>query len=81
MLTIDNIYENLIEINKSKFYSFAYPVASEEECKEILSEFRKKYKDATHICFFLGASSCTAVWVVSCWGAGAAVESEATSWA
>ena len=44
MLTIDNIYENLIEINKSKFYSFAYPVSSEEECKEVLCEFRKKYR-------------------------------------
>ncbi|MBE5758030.1 MAG: YigZ family protein [Clostridiales bacterium] len=51
MLTIDGVYENLLEINKSKFYSFAYPVSSEEECKGILQEFRKKYKDATHICF------------------------------
>lgn len=51
MLTIDNIYDSLIEINKSKFYSFAYPVSSEDECKEILLEFRKKYRDATHICF------------------------------
>lgn len=51
MLTIDNIYESLIEINKSKFYSFAYPVGSEEDCKEILNEFRKKYRDATHVCF------------------------------
>ena len=51
MLTIDNIYDSLIEINKSKFYSFAYPVTNEDECKKILLEFRKKYRDATHICF------------------------------
>jgi len=59
MLTIDNVYDSLIEINKSKFYSFAYPVTSEVECKEILSEFRKKYRDATHICFaYILSSPC-----------------------
>ena len=51
MLTIDKVYENLIEINKSKFYSFAYPVVSEEECKNIINDFKKKYRDATHVCY------------------------------
>ncbi|MEN6619078.1 MAG: YigZ family protein [Rikenellaceae bacterium] len=35
----------------SKFLSFAYPVSSEEEIKNILSELRKSYFDAKHHCY------------------------------
>jgi len=35
----------------SKFFSFAYPVTSESEIKDILKELRKKYYDARHFCF------------------------------
>lgn len=51
MQSIDKSYRELYEINKSKFYSFAYPVFSELEVKARLSELREKYADATHICF------------------------------
>ncbi|MDR0363483.1 MAG: IMPACT family protein [Bacteroidales bacterium] len=33
---------------RSKFYSFAYPVTSEEEIKEHLAVLKKKYYDARH---------------------------------
>lgn len=35
----------------SKFLSFAYPVSSEEEIKNILSDLRKSYFDARHHCY------------------------------
>jgi len=35
----------------SKFLSFAYPVSSEEEIKNILAELRKNYFDARHHCY------------------------------
>ncbi|OJV21454.1 MAG: YigZ family protein [Bacteroidetes bacterium 41-46] len=35
----------------SKFLSFAYPVANEEEVKEIIATLRKEYHDARHHCF------------------------------
>ncbi|OFY43398.1 MAG: YigZ family protein [Bacteroidetes bacterium GWF2_40_14] len=35
----------------SKFFSFAYPVSSEEEIKNILAELRKNYFDARHHCY------------------------------
>lgn len=35
----------------SKFPSFAFPVYSEEEIKEILQDLRKKYYDARHHCY------------------------------
>ncbi len=36
---------------KSKFYSFAYPVTSEQEVKEKLKQLHKKYYDARHIVY------------------------------
>lgn len=51
MRTIENISQDIYIINKSKFISLAYPVSSEEECKDILSTLKKKYSDATHVCF------------------------------
>jgi len=35
----------------SKFLSFAYPVSSEEEIKNIISDLRKDYFDARHHCY------------------------------
>jgi len=35
----------------SKFLSFAYPVSSEEEIKNLISTFKKKYFDARHHCY------------------------------
>lgn len=51
MKSIDGIYEDLLVINKSKFYSFAYPITSEDCAKEIINELNKKFSDATHVCY------------------------------
>ncbi len=42
---------SLFKDKGSKFLSFAYPVSSEEEIKKILSDLRKEYHDARHVCF------------------------------
>ena len=57
MKTIDNEYLDQLEINKSKFLSFAYPVSDEAHAKEILNLKKLEFKDATHICFGLVLSS------------------------
>lgn len=51
MISIDHEYYSEYIIQKSKFYSYAYPVFNEDKCKEILDNLREKYNDATHICF------------------------------
>lgn len=35
----------------SKFFSFAYPVSTESEIKNILSDLKKQYYDARHFCY------------------------------
>lgn len=42
---------------RSKFLAFAFHVTSEEEVKQYVAEFRKKYYDARHVCwaYMLGA--------------------------
>ena len=39
-----------IEIKKSKFFGILSPATSIEEAKEILSDVRKRYPNATHYC-------------------------------
>ena len=57
MKSIDGIYEDLLVINKSKFYAFAYPITTETEAKEIVEELNRKYNDATHVCYAYSLSS------------------------
>lgn len=38
-------------IQKSKFITNLYPVYNKEDIADILNNLRKKYKDATHICY------------------------------
>ena len=35
----------------SRFMAFAYPVSTEDEVKTILSDLRKEYHDARHVCY------------------------------
>ena len=55
--TILSPSEGIYRDKGSKFLSFAIPVNSSEEIKEIIKDFRKKYYDARHICYayMLGA--------------------------
>ncbi len=50
-LTIKSSSEGLYKEKGSKFISFAFPVSSEDEIKDILDMLRKKYHDARHHCF------------------------------
>lgn len=47
----DNISEGFYSEKRSKFLAFAFHVTTEEEIKEIVSEYRKKYYDARHVCW------------------------------
>ena len=53
----DNISEGFYSEKRSKFLAFAFHVTTEEEIKEIVSEYRKKFYDARHVCwaYMLGA--------------------------
>ncbi len=51
MISIDKEYEALYEIQKSKFYSFAYPVFDIDKVNEILASIRAEHKTATHVCY------------------------------
>lgn len=50
MISIDGMYEDLLVINKSKFYAFVYPITSEEEAKEHINNLENRFADATHVC-------------------------------
>lgn len=57
-LTItDTPAEGFYSEKRSKFLAFAFHVTSEEEVKQYVEEFRKKYYDARHVCwaYMLGA--------------------------
>ena len=57
-LTItDTPAEGFYSKKRSKFLAFAFHVTSEEEVKQYVAEFRKKYYDARHVCwaYMLGA--------------------------
>ncbi len=54
----DDVYKTIVKPTegtysekRSKFTSFAYPVESEEQVKELLEEIRNKYYDARHVCY------------------------------
>ncbi|MBR2027035.1 MAG: YigZ family protein [Alistipes sp.] len=50
-LTIAEPAEAIYKERSSKFLSYAYPVESESEIKELLDALRKQYYDATHHCY------------------------------
>lgn len=57
-LTItDTPAEGFYSEKRSKFLAFVFHVTSEEEVKQYVAEFRKKYYDARHVCwaYMLGA--------------------------
>ena len=56
--TVNAIAEGLYKEKGSRFISFIYPVKTEEEIKDILTEIKTKYYDARHHCYayWLGAN-------------------------
>jgi uncharacterized YigZ family protein len=55
--TIVKTSEGYITEQRSKFLSFAIPVQTPEQVKEIVDNYRKKYYDSRHVCwaYMLGA--------------------------
>ncbi len=43
--------ESLYKIKNSKFFSYAFPVANEEEIKKILNQIKKEHYQARHWCY------------------------------
>lgn len=50
-LTLSKTSEGLYKDRSSKFFYFSFPVKTEDEIKEKLSELRKTYYDARHHCY------------------------------
>lgn len=50
-LTINSIGKGYFTDRRSKFYAFAHHVETVDECKTLISEYRKKYYDARHCCY------------------------------
>lgn len=55
--TIKKPAEGLYKEKMSKFLSFAIPVASAEEAKDVVKRYQKEYYDARHVCwaYMIGA--------------------------
>jgi len=55
--TISSTSEGFYSEKRSKFLAFAHHVETVDEIKELLSQYRKKYYDARHVCYayMLGA--------------------------
>ena len=49
-LTIDTLSTGIYKAKGSKFLSFAVPVNSIDEAKELIKIYKKEYADATHVC-------------------------------
>jgi len=49
--TITSISEGIYKEKGSKFLSFAIPVSSNDEIKEIVKDYRKRFFDARHVCY------------------------------
>ncbi len=56
-LTIAKTSEGLYKEKGSKFIAYAYPVSTEEEIKQLITDLKKEYYDARHHCYayMLGA--------------------------
>ncbi len=48
---VDNEFEELIVIQKSKFITTLVPISSAEDAQDKLAIIKKKYSDATHNCY------------------------------
>lgn len=50
-LTISSTSEGNFTEKRSRFLSFAIHVESEDEVKNVVAQYRKKYYDARHVCY------------------------------
>ncbi len=50
-LTIKSLSQSQLTEKRSRFIAFAIPVRSEEEAKQCVAQYKKKYYDARHVCY------------------------------
>lgn len=50
-LTLATTGESQFVEKRSRFISYAYPITSEDEAKQIVADIRKRYYDARHVCY------------------------------
>ena len=50
-LTIQDKSEGIYTEKRSKFLAFAHPVEMIDEIKDLLTDYKKKYYDARHVCY------------------------------
>jgi uncharacterized YigZ family protein len=49
--TTDKVAEGFYSEKRSKFLAFAIHVTTEQQVKDIVQQYRKKYYDARHVCY------------------------------
>ena len=49
--TIQDKSEGIYTEKRSKFLAFAHPVETIDEIKDLLTDYKKKYYDARHVCY------------------------------
>lgn len=49
--TITNIGEGTYSEKRSKFLAFSHHVETEDDVKDLIASYRKKYYDARHVCY------------------------------
>lgn len=49
--TLASTSEGIYKEKMSKFLSFAVPVSSAQEAKDVIASYQKKYHDARHVCW------------------------------
>ena len=50
-LTIQDKSEGIYTEKRSKFLAFAHPVETIDEIKDLVTDYKKKYYDARHVCY------------------------------
>ena len=50
-LTIQDKSEGIYTEKRSKFLAFAHPVEAIDDIKDLLTDYKKKYYDARHVCY------------------------------
>ena len=53
MKKVLSTFSNEIEINKSRFIAFLMPITDTTNISDIISSFRLRFRDATHVCYAL----------------------------
>ena len=50
-LTIQDKSEGIYTEKRSKFLAFAHPIETIDEIKDLITDYKKKYYDARHVCY------------------------------